>query len=111
MSDRSLAGVDISTAIIQALAWSGATEPAVAAIEELSGKLADFPLGTRFLSRASAVAAEGLWAHDPEAAERLVDRFLAGTPRPSVPRAAHSIDPDAVFRVRDVVFAHMGLSE
>ncbi|MCT9092961.1 trypsin-like peptidase domain-containing protein [Streptomyces sp. ASQP_92] len=80
------ARANISTTIIQALARAGAARHATQAISQLAGEAATF-IGQGYVDLARALAAEGFWSYDPEAAQSLVDAFLT-TGKGSV-QAAH----------------------
>ncbi|KUN01358.1 hypothetical protein AQI95_30965 [Streptomyces yokosukanensis] len=74
-----------ATAIVQAWARSASADRLGEAVEQIAGELS----GDSMSHRARALAAEGLWAHAPEATERLFDAFLAHMDHSLVPEAAH----------------------
>ncbi|GHD99319.1 trypsin-like peptidase domain-containing protein [Streptomyces alanosinicus] len=78
------AQVNVSIAIVQAWAWSGSAQEAGAAAEQLP----EVPGEVWPRHRARALAAAGLWTHDPEAAGRLFDAFMADMDHRLVAEAA-----------------------
>ncbi|MFE1880247.1 trypsin-like peptidase domain-containing protein [Streptomyces diastatochromogenes] len=88
VSDHRRVRANTSAVIIQALAGAGAAQRSAEAIGQLSEEVVAGRALEDSLGLARAVTAEGMWSHDPEFAEELVDDFLRNGRR-SVPMAAH----------------------